>query len=127
MKRFFSGRINRLSYWIGNIIVCFIGFSILYFSPFAYHLVTSKIIPENFSSALPYIIGGILLFFETSLCVRRAHDIGEGWNMVFRAGFKDFMNGYKLTYKRGDVGFNEYGPPPKKGIDILELLTGKNL
>jgi len=78
------------------------------------------------NSKIPIIIiASVLMFYESSFAIRRAHDLGESWNMLSRYGIRDFINKLRLTYAKGDGADNAFGSIPKNGIDIKSLLFGK--
>lgn len=123
--KLFNGRINRLSYWMGNMLLTIFAVTVVYGLPFIYQLIFQSKIPDLGSRTFIIFTAGILMFYESSFSIRRAHDLGEGWNMLTRYGIRDFINGLKLTYKRGDKTDNEFGSIPQNGIDLKSLLFGK--
>ena len=68
---------------------------------------------------------GVVILFEYSFSLRRAHDIGENWRILFRYGIRNFINGLKLTYAQGNTMDNEYGVIPNLNISLRELFCIK--
>jgi Cof subfamily protein (haloacid dehalogenase superfamily) len=120
-QRLFDGRINRMSYWMGNMILGLWAVSVVIGLPRIYELLTHTNVSGIVMNALMVIAAIPVGIYELSLGTRRAHDIGEDWQILSRYGIRDFINGLKLMYKKGDTMDNEYGTTPLPGVDLPKL------
>ena len=124
-KQLFTGRISRLNYWAGNLLLTFYAGAMVYGLPFLYSYIFQSQISENELTAIKLVTIGIGGLFGYSFALRRAHDIGKSWQILFRYGIRDFINGLKLTYAKGDSLNNEFGEVPDSKINLRELLCIK--
>lgn len=122
LKRIYSGRMNRMTYFFGGI-----AYAILYWV--ALGLITSGLrqagsMGETLASLVGLAASILNMILSWSFSVRRAHDIGKKWtyllwmliplvNLVFLV---------ILLVRRGDQKENEFGPMTKPGIHLQEML-----
>lgn len=121
--RLYKGRINRETYLTGLIIIScvvlylnMVGIETIYYSLF--HVKMSRLLIEIISIVI-YIITGIYIF---SFTLRRAHDIGVGWDVFLRYGIRDWITRSQLIFKKGDPEDNQFGTIPSPNINLLTLL-----
>ena len=118
MKNFnklFEGRLSRLHYFLGNLIILGVGTLVVIIYPNVY-----------------------LSFFFTvltlPLTVRRLHDIDLpsflapiGWLSYFKGGFiviAVIFNVF-LLFKKGSKEVNKYGEAPKPGLKFRDAILNK--
>jgi len=119
-NRLFQGRINRRTYVVGNILIVSLGI-ILLIATYIVLLLFS--INDRTSRIVIFVIAAVTvildLIFETSLTIRRAHDVAENIvGIVWSLGW----NSLQLVFWKGYEQENIYGQPPEPKIDIKELL-----
>lgn len=118
----FKGRLNRRNYFIGNILIYLIFFSIY----FVWGVISAifGFTSDNNLQELLIFIGSILwLIYSLSLSIRRLHDLNNsGW--VILAGLIPLVNFalvLMLLFKRGDISNNKYGTKPLSKIEIRKI------
>ncbi|MCX6732699.1 MAG: DUF805 domain-containing protein [Candidatus Roizmanbacteria bacterium] len=121
--RLFKGRINRETYLTGLIILScvalylnMVGIGAIYKS--LLHTSMSQMAIDVISIAI-YVITAIYFF---SFTLRRAHDIGVGWDVFLRYGIRDWITRSQLVFKKGDPEDNQFGTIPSPNINLLTLL-----
>ena len=105
----FSGRINRMPYWMLGIGLSVVSWLII--------VVAGLVLPET----LFYVgtVGVVIAsaWIGLALSVKRAHDRGRsGWFVL--VGFVPLLNLWPLVefyFLRGTFGQNDYGPDPLGG------------
>jgi len=112
IKNLFTGRLARLQFLTGNIIVNFSFFLFLnyYFSNFRYDL-----------WVVLWILFAVAVFFSFSFIVRRLHDIGSSgrWSVIFLLPFINIIFIIFLLLIPGKEEENRYGKRKKKIISAL--------
>lgn len=110
LSRLFNGRLNRINFLIGNII--------LYVSIFALAFVLNDVA----YNIVAYII---TIVYSLSLYIRRFHDLSKnGWYVLI--GLIPIINIillFWLLLARGVGGANRFGKQPLKGVNIKKALA----
>jgi len=117
--RLFYGRVNRLSYFCGGMVL-FFGLGII-----------AWILQTVFGSAatngiflLPdFVLVAVLFFYSVSINTRRLHDIGRtGWlQLLFFIPIFSFFFGLYMLFYPGQGGTNQYGKQPLSGVDLKKI------
>lgn len=122
LKKIYTGRMNRRTYFFGSIIYGF-GYGILLY-------VIDQALTEIFgrgesivASLINLALGIMWMILSWSFSVRRAHDIGKRWTYLLWL-FIPFVNiviGLILIFRRGDRQDNAFGAP-KGGLRLGEVI-----
>lgn len=121
-NKLFEGRLGRLHYFLGNLIILGVGMLIM--------IIYLNVYLSFFFSLL-----------TLPLTVRRLHDINLsgflapiGWLSYFKGGFIVVAAIFNLflLFKKGSKGVNDYGEAPKPGLKFIdailnELINGENI
>jgi uncharacterized membrane protein YhaH (DUF805 family) len=116
MKRYFSfqGRMNRLSYLWGFLVVNAICFFLTYISTFL------KSVPNIYVGPLlglllllpGFAIVVLIFWFWLAISAQRLHDIGfSNWYLIALLILSPIVE-LMLLIKKGDAGENQYGADP---------------
>lgn len=105
----FSGRINRMPYWLVGIGLSAVAWLIV--------VVAGMILPRLLFDIGLFGVGIACLWISLAMSVKRAHDRGRsGWFVLLC--FVPVLNLWPLVefyFLRGTRGQNDYGPDPLGG------------
>lgn len=127
LSRLYSGRLNRISYLVGPLIVQLVLTVIVVVLSVLYGVImttnTKEI--EAFSVFLAFLVYVPAVIIGFSFSVRRCHDLGKKWTYLLWA-FVPIMNiivSFKLTFGQGTQGDNPFGPPPLPGVRLKDIFA----
>jgi len=119
LSKIFNGRISRINYLVGYLIVAFgapIAVAIAGFPLTAIGADGLAFIPA-------LIVWAASAVYGISFAVRRFHDIGRGGVELlwFLVPFVNIYFAFLMFFKAGDEKKNEYGPATNKEVNIKNL------
>jgi uncharacterized membrane protein YhaH (DUF805 family) len=116
----FKGRIRRMQYWLGSLIVFGLGIAMVFVGSLIVMLTLGapRTLPAGGSIAIAGVMfaaWGMMLWGYLALGVKRLHDRNSsGWLLLLY--FVPFVNlalVFMLAFMDGTQGPNRYGPSPK--------------
>lgn len=116
IKKLFSGRLKRLHYFLGNLVILGIGAIVVASMPniyvsFFFSLLTLPIMVRRLHDIN---LSGLLA------CIGYLSYFGSGVAIATAVVFNIF-----LLFKKGSDGVNEYGEAPKPGVKFLDAILNK--
>jgi Predicted membrane protein len=127
IKKLFTGRIKRLDFLIGWLMVC--SFWLIIFYALSSVIGVLGINNAWVNIIFVYILDAICLLFMLSLGSRRFHDLGAtGWlSLLLILPGINFIAFIFLLFKRGNKEINKYGEEsPKDFTSSLRAIIGLN-
>jgi hypothetical protein len=114
-KKLFQGRMNRRTYFVGNLLIWISLFGVLVLLRLTEVLLRFSSI---FYAAALLLWVGVQTVYIYSFQVRRGHDVG------LQLDFSDLFLGHLgiIMFKKGDTKRNQFGNSPKPQIDIKGML-----
>lgn len=111
-SRLFKGRLNRLNFLFGNIIMYVVVIALVF------------VLNDTSYSIASYTI---TILYSLSLYIRRLHDLGRsGWLILIGLiPIINFVFLFWLLLGKGENNANKYGVPPAKGVDLKIALAFK--
>lgn len=115
----FIGRIRRLEYALSLLICWTLVVCCLSWMENIRHVIISEVI-FKLLLIISCILGFVFLWFFVAQSVKRLHDTDHSGLFAFCyliGGFNFFLILY-LIFKDGDIYENEYGPDPKRRLEL---------
>lgn len=120
LRSLFEGRITRINYLVGGLIVFFaIGFLKGIFAPISFFTF----------GAVSIVLALVSLVYGVAFSVRRLYDIGKSWHWALwlLVPVVNFFFWLYLLFKPGEEKANKYGKPPEKKLNLEDLFKFSKL